>query len=150
VQSADDLMMASRLAYEQLARKIADGTLPEGTELTDQQVAEMLGIDEQAAHHALVLLLVEGKGTRIRRGVPTETGGMRVVEAVAVGQLSAVPGALETYSGPSPEELMTRQRMQHLADVLEDALEQIEEMRERIEALEASAKPKKTATRKTG
>ncbi|MEW1640150.1 GntR family transcriptional regulator [Streptomyces sp. NPDC093801] len=150
VQSADDPTMASRLAYEQLAKKIADGTLQEGTELTDEQVADMLGIDEQAAHHALVLLLVEGKGTRIRRGVPAETGGMAVVEAVAVGQLSAVPGALETYSGPSPEELMTRQRIQHLADVLEDALEQIEEMRERIEALEAGAKPKKTMTRKTG
>ncbi|MBV6697364.1 hypothetical protein [Kitasatospora aureofaciens] len=110
----------------------------------------MLGIDEQAAHDALVLRLVEGQGTRIRRGFPTETGGMTVVEAVAVGQLSAVPGALETCSGPAPEELMTRQRVQQVADVLEDALEQIEEMRERIEALEASAKPKRSTARKPG
>ncbi|MEU4116514.1 GntR family transcriptional regulator [Kitasatospora sp. NPDC028055] len=148
VPGADDPTMASRLAYERLAKKIADGTLPEGTELTDERVADMLGIDNRTAERALSLLVVEGKGTRIRRGVPTEMGGIRVEQVVAVGQLAPVPGALETYSGPTPEELRTRQRMEHLEDVLADALEQIEEMRERVEALEAAAKPKKSTARK--
>ncbi|OKI30158.1 hypothetical protein A6A07_22940 [Streptomyces sp. CB03911] len=38
----------------------------------------------------------------------------------------------------------------HLENVLADALEQIEEMRERISAVEAGAKTKKSITRKPG
>ncbi|MFF4830287.1 GntR family transcriptional regulator [Streptomyces sp. NPDC001315] len=138
VQHADDPAMANRLAHAALTRKIDDGTLAEGTELTAETTAGLLGTDVRTAQQALNLLIMEHKAARVRRGIPTAHGGMRVEEVTVIGPGpgQGAAGTLEVFTGPSPEEMQARVRMDVLADALEDALGQIQELRERLDRLE--------------
>lgn len=140
VQDADDPVMANRLAHATLTRKIDDGSLTDGTELTAETAAGLLGTDARTAQQALNLLIMEHKAARVRRGVPTGNGGMRVEEVTVIGSGpgQGAAGTLEVYAGPSPEEMQTRVRMDALADALEDALGQIQELRERLDRLEGN------------
>ena len=63
---------------------------------------------------------------------------MRVEEVTVIGPGSGqgAPGTLEVYAGPSPEEMQARLRMDTLADTLEDALDQIQELCDRLDRLE--------------
>jgi DNA-binding GntR family transcriptional regulator len=140
VQDADDPAMANRLAHAALSQKIDDGSLAEGTELTAEAAADILDTDARTARQALNLLIMEHKATRIRRGVPSGDGGMRVEEVTVIGPgpgpAQGTPGALEAFTGPSPEEMQARTRMGALADALEDAFGQIQELRERLDRIE--------------
>ncbi|WP_246459543.1 hypothetical protein [Streptomyces himalayensis] len=53
VQNADHPAMANRLAHATLTRKIEDGTLAQGTELTVETAAGLIGTDTQTAQQAL-------------------------------------------------------------------------------------------------
>lgn len=55
---------------------------------------------------------------------------------VASGPAQATTGTLEAFTGPSSEEMQARIRMDALADALEDALGQIQELRERLDRIE--------------
>ena len=63
---------------------------------------------------------------------------MRVEEVTVIGPGPAqgTPGALEAFTGPSPEEMQARIRIDVLAEALEDALGQIQELRERLDRIE--------------
>ncbi|MHB9858955.1 hypothetical protein [Streptomyces sp. YIM S03343] len=132
-----DYVTRSRLAHATLTRKIDNGTLTEGTEITAETTADLLGADVRTAQQALNLLIMERKAARVRRGIPTAHGGMRVEEVTVIGPgpSQGTPGTLEVLSGPSPEEMQARMRMDVLADALEDALGQIQELRERLDHL---------------
>ncbi|MCM2579004.1 GntR family transcriptional regulator [Streptomyces meridianus] len=138
VQDANDPAMANRLAHATLTRKIDDGSLAEGTELTTEAAADLLDTDARTAQQALNLLTMEHKATRVRRGATTRDGGMRVEEVTVIGPDPAqgTPGTLEAFTGPSPEEMQARTRMDAPADALEDALGRIQELRERLDRIE--------------
>ncbi|WP_394813651.1 GntR family transcriptional regulator [Streptomyces hazeniae] len=138
VQDADDPAMANRLAHAALSQKIDDGSLAEGTELTAEAATDLLDTDARTARQALNLLIMEHKATRVRRGAPSGDGGMRVEEVTVIGPGPAqeTPGTLEAFTGPSPEEAQDHIRMDALADALEDAIGQIQELRERLDRLE--------------
>ncbi|EST23520.1 hypothetical protein N566_25700 [Streptomycetaceae bacterium MP113-05] len=138
VQDADDPTMANRLAHANLSQKIDDGSLAEGTKLTAEAAADLLDTDARTAQRALNLLIMEHKASRVRRGLPTGNGGMKVEEVTVIGPGPAqgTPGTLEAFTGPSPEEMQARIRIDVLADALEDALGQIQELRERLDRIE--------------
>lgn len=138
VQDADHPAMANRLAHAALIRKIDDGSLPEGTELTAEAAADLLGTDVRTAQQALNLLIMEHKAARVRRGVTANDGGMKVEEVTVIGPGpgQAAPGTIEIFTGLSPEEMQARVRIDVLADALEDALAQIQELRDRLDRLE--------------
>lgn len=138
VQDAGHPIMANRLAHAALTRKIDDGSLGEGTELTAEAAADLLGTDVRTAQQALNLLIMEHKAARVRRGVTSNDGGMKVEEVTVIGPGpgQSTPGTVELFTGPSPEEMQARVRMDVLADALEDALAQIQELRERLDRLE--------------
>jgi DNA-binding GntR family transcriptional regulator len=139
VRDADDPAMANRLAHAALVRRIEDGTLAQGAELTAETAADLLGTDAQTAQQALNLLILEHRAARVRRGIPLEHGGMSVEEVTVIGHGPGrgTPDTLDVYTGPSPEELQTRRRIQDLADALDDALEQIDELRQRLDRMES-------------
>lgn len=138
VQDAGHPVMANRLAHAALSQKIDDGSLAAGTELTTETAADLIGTVNRTAQQALNLLIMEHKAARVRRGVPTADGGMGVEEVTVIGPApgQGAPGPLDVYAGPSPEEMQTRLRMDALADALEDALDQIQELRDRLDHLE--------------
>ncbi|WP_165990205.1 hypothetical protein [Streptomyces sp. YIM 98790] len=57
---------------------------------------------------------------------------MEEVTVIGSGPGQGAPGTVEVLTGPSPEEIQARVRM----DVLADALAQIQELRVRLDRLE--------------
>jgi hypothetical protein len=128
----------TRLAHANLSQKIDDGGSPRAPNSPKRPRPTSSTPAARTARQALNLLSMEHKATRIRRGVPSGDGGMRVEEVTVIGPGPAqgTPGTLEAFTGPSPEEMQARTRMDALADALEDALGQIQELRERLDRID--------------
>lgn len=81
-------------AYERLVAAIADGTLPPGLRIRQEELGRMLGVSRQPISHALQLLkqqrLVEENG---RRGLVVST-----IDAIAMRELYQVRTALDALA----------------------------------------------------
>jgi DNA-binding GntR family transcriptional regulator len=81
-------------AYERIVAAIADGTLPPGQRIRQEELGRMLGVSRQPISHALQLLkqqrLVEETG---RRGLVVST-----IDAIAIRELYQVRTALDALA----------------------------------------------------
>jgi DNA-binding GntR family transcriptional regulator len=94
--------------YLRLVDAIADGTLPPGERLTQEEVAQRLSVSRQPVSHALQLLKRQGLAVEIgKRGLsvaPVEPGRMRDLYEVrgALDGLAARLAAQRVSSGRAP------------------------------------------------
>ncbi|WP_251057250.1 GntR family transcriptional regulator [Streptomyces sp. ISL-94] len=134
----DDHGFATQLIHGRLVRKIRDGSLPRGTTLTVNEVADTIGGNAEAADQALTFLALEGRVKKVHRpdGVPAYAvvGGEFGTEVpVAVQPINEQDEAL---AAPAAREFPASAGLADLTYKLERALERIEELEERVERLE--------------
>ncbi|WP_434588940.1 GntR family transcriptional regulator [Streptomyces sp. A5-4] len=140
VRDWDDHGFATQLIHGRLVGKIRDGSLPRGSTVTVDEVIDMIGGDADAAEQALTFLALEGRIKKVHRtsGLHQGTayavvgGGFGTGLPVTVEPVDASPKAPDVPNRAFPSAAGPGD----LAHNLERALEQIEDLQERVERLE--------------
>ncbi|UYQ64492.1 GntR family transcriptional regulator [Streptomyces peucetius] len=137
VRDWDDHGFATQLIHGRLVRKIRDGSLSRGSTVTVNEVVDTIGGDAEAADQALTFLALEGRVKKVHR-----TSGSRQESAyVIVGgefgtELPVTVEPVDEESDTPAREFPSTAGLAELAYKLERALEQIDELQERVDRLE--------------
>lgn len=137
VRDWDDHGFATQLIHGRLVRKIRDGSLPRGSTVTVNEVVDTIGGDAEAADQALTFLALEGRVKKVHR-----TSGPRQETAYAIvggefgTEMPVTVEPVDEESDTPAREFPSTAGLAELAYKLERALEQIDELQERVDRLE--------------
>ncbi|MEU8934929.1 GntR family transcriptional regulator [Streptomyces sp. NPDC048409] len=155
VRDADDPALGRHLAHAALVQKIRNGSLPKGTRLTAAEAAEAIGHSEENTEQALATMALEGHVRKVyknpRKKIPSRTRPSEpqpeepayvIGESLFWGEPGDTGGTEGSSGEQPPHPTPPACRDMDLAGKLDLILEQMADMRERLERLEqASHRP---------
>lgn len=137
VRDWDDHGFATQLIHGRLVRKIRDGSLPRGSTVTVNEVVDTIGGDAEAADQALTFLALEGRVKKVHRtNGPHQESAYAIVGGEFGTELPVNVQPVDEASDTSAREFPSTAGLAELAYKLEQALEQIDELQERVDRLE--------------
>ncbi|MER6315632.1 GntR family transcriptional regulator [Streptomyces sp. NPDC001581] len=137
VRDWDDHGFATQLIHGRLVRKIRDGSLSRGSTVTVNDVVDTIGGDAEAADQALTFLALEGRVKKVHRTRgPRQESAYVIVGGEFGTELPVTVEPVDEESDTPAREFPSTAGLAELAYKLERALEQIDELQERVDRLE--------------
>jgi DNA-binding GntR family transcriptional regulator len=151
VRDADDPALGRHLAQAALVQKIRNGSLPKGTRLTAADATEAIGHSEETTEQALAALALEGHARKVyknpRKEIPSRTRPSEpqpeelayVIGESLFWEEPPDGGGTDDGSAQLPQSAPPGSGDVDLAGKLDLILEQMADMRERLERLEQAS-----------